>query len=75
MFFDMEKYVYSESAFNTRYTYVKKISLGQNKQIKNTLFFLSRAPTHHGFTFNFRFLYELKHKARLSKAVCGIFYF
>ena len=35
--------------------------------------FLSRAPTHHSF--NLRFLYELKHKARLSKTVCWIFHF
>ena len=38
-------------------------------------FFLSQAPTHHSFTFNLRFLYELKHKVRLSKTVCGIFRF
>ena len=34
--------------------------------IKNALFFLSRAPTHHSSTFNPRFLYELKHKVCLS---------
>ena len=43
---------------------------------KNALFFLSRAPTHDSFTFIQPFLYELrKHKVRLSKTVCGIFYF
>ena len=42
---------------------------------KNTLFILLQAPTHHSFTFNLRFLYELKHKIRLSKTVCGIFHF
>ena len=36
--------------------------------IKNTLFFLSGAPTHDSFTFNLRFLYVLKHK-------CWIFHF
>ena len=36
---------------------------------KNALFFLSQAPTHHSFTFNLRFLYELKHKVRLSKSL------
>ena len=36
--------------------------------------FLSQAPTHHSFTFNLRFLYELKHKLRLSTTVCGIFH-
>ena len=35
---------------------------------KNALFFLSRAPTHHSFTFNL-------HKVCLSKTVCGIFHF
>ena len=38
-------------------------------------FFLSRAPTHHSFTFNSRFLYELKDKVRLPKQVCEIFHF
>ena len=42
---------------------------------KNALFFLSRALAHHSFTFNVRFLYELKHKVRLPKTVCGIFHF
>ena len=36
---------------------------------KNVLFFLSQAPTYHSFTFNLQFLYELKHKVRLSKTV------
>ena len=31
--------------------------------------------THHSFTLNLPFLYELKHKFRLSKTVCGIFHF
>ena len=39
------------------------------------LFFLSRAQIHHSFTFNLRFLYELKHKFRRSKTVYGIFHF
>ena len=42
---------------------------------KNALFFLSRAPSHHRFNFNLGFLYELKHKVRLSRTVCGILYF
>ena len=36
---------------------------------KNAFFFLSRAPTHRSFTVNLQFLYELKHKVRLSKTV------
>ena len=42
---------------------------------KNPLFFLLRAPTHHSFTFNLGFLYELKRKICLSKTVFGIFHF
>ena len=42
---------------------------------KNALIFLSWAPTHHSFAFDLRFLYEVKHKDRLCKTVCGIFYF
>ena len=53
---------------------LKKIPSDKIKTTKNVLFFLSRAPTHHSFTFNSRLLYELKHKVRLSKTVCGIFH-
>ena len=42
---------------------------------KIALFFLSQATTHHSFIFNSGFLYELKHKIRLSKSVWGIFHF
>ena len=42
---------------------------------KNALFFLSQAPTHHSFTFNSQFLYDLKHKFHLPKTVCEIFHF
>ena len=42
---------------------------------KNWLFFLPRSPTHHNFSFDLRFFYELKHKVRLSKTVCGILHF
>ena len=54
---------------------LKKMSSDKINGAKNALFFLSQAPTHHSFTFNFRFLYELKHKVRLSKTVCEIFHF
>ena len=42
---------------------------------KNVLFFPSRAPAHLSFTFNLQFLYEIKHKVRLSKTVYGILNF
>ena len=54
---------------------LKNIPSDKINGTKNALFFLSRAPTHHGFTFNLRFLYELKHKACLSETVCGISHF
>ena len=65
-----------ESLFNTLYLEIKqtlKNSFWTNKRCKKIL--LSRAPTHHSFAFNFRFLDELKNKVRLSKTVCGIFHF
>ena len=54
---------------------LKKIPLDKINGTKNAFFFLSRALTHHSFAFDLRFLYELKHKVRLSKTVCGIFDF
>ena len=54
---------------------LQKIPMDKIIGTKNAFFFLSRAPTHHSFTFSLRFLYELKHKVRLSKTLCGIFHF
>ena len=54
---------------------LKKFPSDKINGTKNTLFLLSRAPTHHSFTFNLQFLYELKHKVRLSKTVCEILRF
>ena len=54
---------------------LKKFHLDKINGIKNALFFLSRALSHHSFIFNLRFLYELKRKVRLSKTVRGIFHF
>ena len=42
---------------------------------KNTFFILLQAPTHHSFTFNLRFLYELKDNVCLSKTVGGVSHF
>ena len=53
----------------------KKVPSDKINGTKNVLIFLSRALTHHSFILNFRFLYELKHKVRISKAVYGIFHF
>ena len=54
---------------------LKKILSDKINVAKNALFFLSPASAHHSFTFNSRFLYELKLKVYLSKSVCGIFHF
>ena len=53
----------------------KKFSSDKINVTKNALFLLSRASTHHNFTFNSQFLYGLKYKVRLSETVCGIFHF
>ena len=73
-------FLYSESGFNTLYIeikhkYQKKFPSDKINGTKNALFILSRAPTHHSFNFNLRFLYELKHKVCPSKTMCGIFHF
>ena len=54
---------------------LKKFPSDKINVTKNALFFLSRTPTRHSFTFNSQFLYELKHKVHLSKTVCGILHF
>ena len=54
---------------------LKKFPSDKINGTKNALFFLSRAPTHHSFTFNLRFLYEPKRKLCLSKTVRRIFHF
>ena len=54
---------------------LKKFPSGKTNGTKIAYFFLSRHPTDHSFTFNLRFLCELKHKVRLSKTVCEIFHF
>ena len=47
---------------------LKKFPSDKINGTKNALFF-------HTFTFNLRFLFELKHKVHLSKTVCEIFHF
>ena len=54
---------------------LKKFPSDKINVTKNALFFLSRAPTHHSFTFNSQFLYKLKHNAHLFETACGIFHF
>ena len=46
---------------------LKKLPLDKVNGTKNALSFLSRAPADHSFTFDSRFLHELKYKVRLSK--------
>ena len=49
---------------------LKKFPSDKINVTKNSLFF-----THHSFTFNSQFLYELKQMVHLSKTVRGIFHF
>ena len=74
MYFDMYKYIYSESVFNTLYIEIKNF-IRTKQNVQKMPFFLSQTPTYHSFSFNLRFLYELKHKGRLSKPVCSVFTF
>ena len=72
--------MYTLKVYSIHYTLrenanLKKVPSDKINGTKNAHFFLSRAPTHHSFTFDLRFLYELKHNVRLSKTVCGIFHF
>ena len=53
---------------------LKKSPSNKINVTKNALFFPSQARTHHSFTFNSRFLYELKRKVYLCKSVCEIFH-
>ena len=58
---------------------LKKIILfSQNKSstLQNNLasFSFSQAATHHSFTLNLWFLFELKHNAHLSESVCENLY-
>ena len=50
---------------------LKKVPLDKINSTKNVLFFLSRAPTHHSFAINLRFLYELKRKTVPLKRCVG----
>ena len=54
---------------------LKKFPSDKINATKNALFLLPRAPTHHSFTFNLRFFYELKQKFLRSKTVCRILHF
>ena len=53
---------------------LKRILSERLNGTKNALFFLSQAPAHRRFTFNFQFLFELKSKVRLFKTVCRNFH-
>ena len=54
---------------------LKNFALDKINATKDALFFLPQAPALRSFTFNVRFIYELKHEVYLSKTVCGIFCF
>ena len=53
---------------------LKTFSWDKINVTKNALFILLQAPTHHSFTFNSQFIYELKHMVRLSKTIFFIYF-
>ena len=53
----------------------KKISKMSNYVLILSIFFLIMIIRNLQCTFNMQFLYDLRHKIRLSKIVCGIFHF
>ena len=53
----------------------KKISKMSNYVLILSIFFLIMRIRNLQCTFNIQFLYDLRHKIRLSKIVCGIFHF
>ena len=67
------KSIYVLKVYSVYYTLTQNPNV--KKLQKNALFFLSRVPTNHSFTFNSQFLYGLKHKVHPSKSACGIFHF
>ena len=48
---------------------LNKLPSDKINSTKNPSFFLSRAPTHHSFTFNLGFINELRHKVTLKLRV------
>ena len=78
MSFDMEKYIYFESLYNTLYFDIKhkceKKFPSDKVNVKKKCSFLSRAQFIR-FTFNSQFIYKLKHRLHPSKTVRGIFHF
>ena len=53
----------------------KKILKMSNYMLILSIFFLIMRIRNLQCTFNMQFLYDLRHKIRLSKIVCGIFHF
>ena len=74
-YFLMCKSIYILKVYSIHYTLRlnTNVSFGQNRRYKKSLFFLLQAPTHHSFTFNLRFLYDLKHKVSFSKTYSKLY--
>ena len=54
---------------------LKRFTSDKINGTKYALFFLSRTPTHHSFTFDSQFFYELNTNSISLKVSVGIFYF
>ena len=70
MCFDIQKYVYSESMFKIHCDKTEMLQKFPLDKIS-----LQNMPSLFHEPKNLWFLYELKHKVRLSKTVCGLFHF
>ena len=80
VFLIVKVYIFSKFIWYTIHwdkTQILKNFLRTNKRYKKDTLFLLGAPTHHSFTFDLQFLYDLKHKVQVypSKTMCGIFHF
>ena len=69
------KSVYILKVYSIHYKLKKSTNFLQKKKMLQKMHCFSQAWTHHGFTFNLGFLYELKFKIHLSKTMCVAFDF
>ena len=72
--FYMWRYIYSESLFNTLSIEIKP-KCCKKSPLDKTNFTKIESSNSSQFFLNSRFLYELKHKIRFSKSMCGIFHY
>ena len=67
--------MFFESVFNALYIEINHVCQKYFLRTKCLLFSFASSNSSQFYFSNLRFLYELKHKVRLSKIMCGIFFF